>query len=71
MLAKCPEISREICQKKTMKFLSHVLVMYDCHILFSILCIGSVRNKHVKRVLHNHLGVLVCTADTCMYYVEY
>ena len=48
MLAKRPEISREICQKKIMKFPSHVLVMYDSHILFNILCIGSVRNKHVK-----------------------
>ena len=53
-------IAAEICWQKVlkfrgkfarikfMKFLSHVLVMYDCHILFNILCIGSVRNKRNK-----------------------
>ena len=51
MLAKRPEISREFARIKFIKFLSHVLVMYDCHMLFNILCIGSVRNKHLKRVL--------------------
>ena len=52
---------------KFMEFLSHVLVMYDCHILLHIVCTATVGNKHLKRILQNYFGFfLVCTADTCM-----
>ena len=53
-----------------MKFLSHVLVMYDYHALFNILCNASVRSKHVKTVVQNHLVFFVCATDMCMYYVQ-
>ena len=69
MPAKRPEFREKFAIIKLMLLLSHVLVMYDCHILFNVLCIASVGNKHVKRVLQNYLGFLVCTTDTCMYYV--
>ena len=58
----------KFARKKIMEFLSHVLVMYGCHILINILCIASVRNKQ-QSFLENQLGVLVCTTDTCI--VEY
>ena len=64
MLAKCPEIPREFWQSKFMKCIRHVLVPYDCHI-FHILCIGSVRNKRLKR-LCKPFGFLEYIADTCM-----
>ena len=66
MRAKRPEILQEICQNRLYEILSHVLVMYDWHTLLNILCIASVRNKHLKKFLQSYLAVVVCTADTCM-----
>ena len=50
-------LSQMVKVRGACEIICHMLVMYDCHILFDTLCIGSVRNKHLKRVFQTHIVV--------------